>query len=116
MIVRITRASIRPNSEATAFGILRDATAGSARPDGLEAVFIARRGSGKLNEFVAVTVWRDAEALTTVMGAGWERPAFLPALDPFLIDASVDHYETIAESFEDVLTIADLPPPLLQRT
>lgn len=114
MIVRITRAAIRPNSEAAAFSILRDATAATGRPDGLEAVFIARRGSGKLNELVAVTVWRDADALTSVIGPGWEKPAFLPALDPLLIDATVDHYETVAEAYEDLLTLVDLPPPLLQ--
>jgi hypothetical protein len=116
LIVRITRAAIRPNSEAVAFGILRDATAATGRPNGLEAVFIARRGNGKLNELVAVTVWRDAETLTAVLGPGWENPAFLPALDPLLIDATVDHYETVAESYEDIMAIADLPPPLLQQT
>ena len=117
MIVRITRATIRPNHEPEAFSILRDATSGASRPAGLEAVFIARRGHGSsgLNELVAVTVWRDAEALSAVIGPGWEQPSFLATLDPLLVNATVDHYETIAESFEDILAIAHLPAAMVHE-
>jgi len=117
LIVRITRATIRPNNEPEAFTILRDATAGAGRPAGLEAVFIARRGHGTsgLNELVAVTVWRDAAALAAVIGPTWERPSFLPALDPLLVNATVDHYETVAESFDDLMAIAHLPSAMLHE-
>lgn len=117
MIVRITRATIRPNTEPEAFTILREATAEVGRPEGLEAIFIARRGHGTsgLNELVAVTVWRDAAALSAVIGPGWERPSFLPALDPMLVNATVEHYETIAESFDEVMAIAHLAPAMVHE-
>jgi hypothetical protein len=117
LIVRITRATIRPNAESEAFALLRDATAGIGRPDGLEAVFVARRGHGTsgLNELVAVTVWRDAEAINAVLGPAWDKPAFLAEVDPLVVNATVDHYETIAESFEDVMAVAHAPAAMVHE-
>jgi heme-degrading monooxygenase HmoA len=57
VIVRISRARIKPNSEAAAFQILREASSGFDRPQGLEALFISRRMATTGNELVAITVW-----------------------------------------------------------
>jgi hypothetical protein len=102
VIVRISRARIKPNSESAAFQILREASAETRRPPGLEALFLARRMSNSGNELVAVTVWLDLDSMTAVMSDDWQRPRFLPALDPLLEDASVEHFETIVEGYESL--------------
>ena len=107
MIVRITRGRIRPNNEGEAFEIVRqmmEATGGT-RPDGLEAVFLSRRAEGATIVIVSVTVWRDTEALTRVLGAAWTAPSFPPALAALLLESSVEHLETVAESFEDLALV-----------
>lgn len=103
MIVRISRARIKPNNESAAFEILREASTAAARPPGLEAMFISRRMANAGNELVAITVWLDLESMITIMSEDWQHPRFLPSLDPLLEDSSVEHFETIVESF-DTLT------------
>ena len=102
MIVRITRASIKANHEATVFQILREASAATPRPDGLEAMLISRRMGDGSDELVAITIWRDIDVLIATMGEGWHAPSFLPRLDPMLIEPSVEHYETIAENWDEL--------------
>jgi hypothetical protein len=60
VIVRISRARIRPNNEKAAFEILREATAAAPR---------------------------------------------LPSLDLLLEDSSVEHYETIVETYDSLKKI-----------
>ena len=105
MIVRISRARIKPNNEAAAFQILREASGATARPPGLEALFISRRMAESGNELLAITVWSDLEAMTSVLTDDWQRPRFLATLDPLLEDPSVEHYETIVEDYEALKTI-----------
>jgi heme-degrading monooxygenase HmoA len=105
VIVRISRARIKPNSEAAAFQILRDAVGSVDKPPGLEAVFISRRMSNGGNELVAISVWHDLEAMVAVVTDDWQRPRFLPSLDTLIEDPSVEHYETIAEDFEALKSI-----------
>jgi hypothetical protein len=100
VIVRISRARIKPNNESAAFQILRDAASATEAPPGLEALFLGRRMADGGNELVAVTVWQDLESMTAVMSDDWQRPRFLPSLDPFLEEASVEHFETVAEAYE----------------
>ena len=98
MIVRIARAKVQPNTEAIVFDALRKAAAaGPARTRGLEAFYITRHAVGGVNEVVAISVWRDADALATGIGSDWHKPAFLPSIDHLLEDASVEHLESIAE-------------------
>jgi hypothetical protein len=47
VIIRLTRAGIRPEMEAEAFGHLRRLSAGVGRPDGMEALFVGRRTAEK---------------------------------------------------------------------
>ena len=105
MIVRISRARIKPNNEAAAFKILRDVLGTVDRPAGLEALFISRRMANGGNELVAISVWRDLDAMVAVMTDDWQRPRFLPSLDPLIENPSVEHYETIVEDFEALRAI-----------
>ena len=107
MIVRISRGRIRRGSEAEAFGLLRDSIGGPNRPDGLEAFVIARRMVEGQLELVAMTTWRDLDSMIAVMGPDWQTPSWLPALAPLVESSSVEHLETIAESFHG---LADMNP------
>ena len=102
MIVRIARARIKPQAESAVFDVLRAATADDSRPPGMHSMMIGRRMDESGNELVAITVWTDVEALQSVMGPGYQTAQFFPALDPFLLDATVEHFETVVERFEDL--------------
>lgn len=101
MIVRISRGLIRRGDEAEAFGLLRASVSGSSRPDGLEAFVIARRMVEGQLELVAMSSWRDFESMVAVMGPDWQSPSWLPGLEALVESSSIEHLETIAESFHD---------------
>lgn len=107
MILRISRGRIRRGNEAEAFGLLRDSIGGPNHPDGLEAFVIARRMIEEQLELVAMTTWRDLDSMIAVMGQDWQTPSWLPGLEPLVESSSVEHLETIAESFHG---LADVDP------
>jgi hypothetical protein len=45
--------------------------------------------------------------MVAVMGEDWQTPSWLPALAPLVESSSVEHLETIAESFRG---LADVDP------
>lgn len=104
------------NHEAQAFEMLRKATEGQARPDGLEAFVIARRILQGRLELIAITSWRDLESMTAVMGPDWETPSWLPGLDQIVEDATVEHFETVAESFHGLAGLTPDTVDLLAPT
>jgi hypothetical protein len=103
MITRITRGSLRPNSEARVFEILR-AAAGSrdSRPEGMLGMSISRNVGENGVELVAVTIWSDLESMATVMGPNWQEPAWLPGLSDHIVDSRTELLETVVSSFEEV--------------
>ena len=105
VIVRVIRARIAPTREAEAFTILREVNAGSARPAGLVAIFVARRVSHDGDHMVAITVWTDVDAIEAALGRTWESPRFLPQLDPFLEDLSIEHFESIVDRYDELAAI-----------
>jgi hypothetical protein len=117
LIVRISRGRIRPGGEAQAFALLRDSVAGtSGHPDGLEAFVIARRMVEGQLELVAMTTWRDLESLVRVIGPDWHSPSWLPGLRELVEASSVEHLETIAESFHGLGQIDPASVDLLAPT
>jgi hypothetical protein len=119
MIVRISRGLIRRGDEAEAFELLRNALSGGGHPDGLEAFVIARRMIEGQLELVALTSWRDFDSMVAVMGPDWHTPSWLPSLDPLVESSSVEHLETIAESFHGLRALdpdaVDLLAPTLDE-
>jgi predicted TIM-barrel fold metal-dependent hydrolase len=109
MIVRLSRARLRRDREDGAFEFLRKASSAGPKPPGMEAMFIGRRTSADADEIVAITVWHDLDALISIFGPSWSEPSFFPELDDAIIDASVEHFETIAERYED-LSVIGLEP------
>ena len=105
MIVRLSRARLRRDREDGAFEYLRKAASGGPRPDGMEAMFIGRRTAADADELVAITVWRDLDTLVRIFGPTWSEPNFFPELRHAIIDSTVEHFETIAERYEDLPTL-----------
>jgi hypothetical protein len=120
VIVRISRGRIRPGGEADAFLMLRNAVSGSNHPDGLEAFVIARRMVEGQLELVALTSWRDLDSMVAVMGPDWHTPSWLPGLADMVEESSVEHLETIAESFHGLAGLdpdaIDLLAPTVAET
>jgi hypothetical protein len=109
MIVRLSRARLRRNREDGAFEFLRKASSAGPRPAGMEAMFIGRRTGAEADEIVAITVWRDLDTLIAIFGPSWSEPSFFPELKDAIIDSTVEHFETIAERYED-LSVIGLEP------
>jgi hypothetical protein len=105
MIVRLSRARLRRDREDGAFEFLRKASSAGPKPAGMEAMFVGRRTGTDADEIVAITVWRDLDALISIFGPSWSEPGFFPELDDAIIDSTVEHFETIAERYEDLSTI-----------
>ena len=115
--MRISRGRIRPGHEAEAFGLLRETVvAGQGSNPGLVAFVIARRMIEGQLELVAMTTWHDLGSMIGVMGQEWQTPSWLPALEPFVESSSVEHLETIAESFRGLADIDPDAPDLLSPT
>ena len=87
------------------FEILRQAAAGATRPPGLESMQVARRMGDLGNELVAITVWTDLGSIEAAFGSGFLRPSFLPALEPHLEGATLEHFETVVDRFEDLADV-----------
>jgi hypothetical protein len=68
-------------------------------------MFIGRRTGTDADELVAITVWRDLDALVTIFGPTWSEPNFFPELENAIIDSTVEHFETIAERYEELSTL-----------
>jgi hypothetical protein len=103
----MSRGRIRRGQEAEAFGLLRESLTGQGPTPGLVAFVIARRMVEGQLELVAWTTWRDLDSMVAVMGEDWQTPSWLPALAPLVESSSVEHLETIAESFRG---LADVDP------
>jgi len=116
VIVRISRGRVRRGHEAEAFGLLRETVAGQGTTPGLVAFVIARRMIDGQLELVAMTTWHDLGSMIAVMGDDWQTPSWLPALEPLVESSSVEHLETIAESFRGLAAIDPYVPDLPATT
>ena len=106
MITRITRGKLRANTEPRVFELLREATKANPRPPGMLGLSISRQvKDGGVIELVAVTIWRDVEAMSAVMGPQWSEPTWLPSLREAIADSSLEILETIVSSYEDLPSV-----------
>jgi len=105
MITRITRGTLRPNTEARVFEILRRAAARHASPPGMLSVSISRRVTDRTVEFVAITIWSDLEQMAAIMGPSWRDVAWLPGLSECVVESSVEILETVVSSVDDLVRL-----------
>ena len=102
MITRITRGTLRPNSEGRVFEILREATRANPRPPGLLGVSISRHVNGSVTELVSVSIWQDVDTMAAVIGPAWREPAWLPGLDEAIASSSLEILETVVSSYDEL--------------
>lgn len=106
MIIRITRGQVRQDAEGEVVARLRAATEARGRPDGLHALFIGRQLGPRGVELVAITVWRDANTITDVLGEGWESSKWLAGVDEHMSNSTVEHWETAVEDFDPAVAFS----------
>lgn len=109
MITRITRGTLRRDSEARVFGALREAVElAPSPPSGLLSFGLHRRLKGpSAVELVAITVWQDMESMATALGPGWQQPAFLPGLADSITETSLEILEGVILGYEDIPRLAE---------
>jgi heme-degrading monooxygenase HmoA len=105
VIIRISRSRIRSGSEEQVMAIVRAATVSFGQPDGLEYTQIGRRLEGSSEYLVAVSVWRDLEAMRAALGPDLQRP-MSSGLEAYLDSFAVEHYETVAAGLEELVPSA----------
>jgi hypothetical protein len=103
VIIRVTRSQIRSGSEEQVIALVRAATSGGAVPAGLEDVHIGRRMEGSAEQLIAISVWKDLRSLVETLGPNWSEPTSLPGLDAFVESTTVDHFESLIDSYEELL-------------
>jgi hypothetical protein len=65
-------------------------------------------------ELIAITVWRDVDALIRVLGDGWESPRWLADVDDLITNSTVEHWETAVEAFDPMDAVAlGAPMPVI---
>lgn len=106
MIVRVSRARIRPGKEQHVVDTLREAASQTAGPpQGLRGLVIARRASTngtRTDQIVGITVWDDLDSLTSALGPTWAQPATMPGLEEFVEATEVEHFETLVGSVQEL--------------
>jgi heme-degrading monooxygenase HmoA len=103
VIIRVSRSRIRDGSEEQVMAIVRAAVSRADQPDGLEYAQMGRRLEDRSEMLVAVSVWRDLEALTAALGPDWHQVTTLPGLEEYIESSAVEHYETIAAGLDELL-------------
>jgi len=103
MITRVTRGTVRRNSEGRVFNILREATEAMPRPPGLLGVSISRQVKGDVVELLSVSIWQDFDAMTAIIGPNWREPSWLPGLGEAIESSSLEILETVVSSYEDLV-------------
>jgi heme-degrading monooxygenase HmoA len=111
VIVRVSRARIKPGMEEEVFSRIRQMTvARRGVPVGQRGVVIARRVAedARATEVVAITIWEDMDSMIAILGPDWQRAVSFPSFQEYVTDGQADHYETLAVNWEGLLSIAGL--------
>ena len=91
MIVRVARAEVARDLEPDAFAAFRSVILEPQGPEGMESMHLARRTGGPDVHLIAVSVWRDVDALAAAIGPTWHQPSFFPQIDKVLTDRTLEH-------------------------
>lgn len=106
VIIRVARGHVRQDAEGEVVARLRAAVEGRGRPEGLHALFIGRHLTSAGMELIAITVWRDANAIAEVLGHGWESSKWMAGVDEHMSNSSVEHWESAVEEFDPAVAFS----------
>lgn len=107
MITRITRGTLRPNTEARVFEILRTAATSTPSVPGMVSMSISRRIDPAGIRLVAITQWETMASMVAQLGDNSNQPAWPPGLADCVAESEVELLETVVSSFQE---LADLVP------
>lgn len=100
MIVRIYRARVVRGQEERFLRFLRDDAMPHIERAGAVATYYGRRVGEAGEDFMAISVWQDLEALERAV-PDWRRPIPFPSLESMLVEGFVEHYETVGNTSPD---------------
>ena len=99
MILRVTRTRVIPGHENQVLEIVREMSTGMRDSvPGLRWVSFGRAlDSDQVMSLVSVTLWDSLDALIAVMGDGWATGSILPGSEGYVLEMTVEHFETTLE-------------------
>lgn len=65
-------------------------------------VSISRHVWDGMTELVSVSIWRDVDSMTAVIGPSWREPTWLPGLSEAIADSSLEILETVVSSYDEL--------------
>jgi hypothetical protein len=110
VIVRVSRARIKPGMDEQVFALLKKRTDDGGKPPlGQRGVLIATRQADDPSgtEIFALTLWEDEDSMAAALGPDWRRAVTFASFQELLTDAESQHYETLATRWEELTHLAD---------
>jgi heme-degrading monooxygenase HmoA len=101
MIARIWRGAVRTaDADAYADYIRQTGVADYERTPGNRGVWMLRRNTGELTEFVMFTLWESLDAVKLFAGDDYEKAVYYPDDERYLVerDETTTHFEVIGSA------------------
>jgi heme-degrading monooxygenase HmoA len=103
MILRVTRARVRPDHEHYVLDVLREMTASMGAIPGLRSAEFGRALEDDVMWFVAITRWDSLDAIRAVYGESWLTASILPGSENYILETKVEHFETALDDITDLV-------------
>jgi heme-degrading monooxygenase HmoA len=96
VIIRVFRPTIHPGKQSEFESFLRNtAVPLVSQQPGLVAQHVGRPRDASSTEYLYVTVWADADAITAFAGQHWQEAVIAPDEEHLLQDTWIAHYESL---------------------
>ena len=96
MVIRVFRARVQPGKQAAFERYFREVGLPRLRSqDGLIECYAGRPADQNPYEFVAVSIWRDVDALKTYVGQHWQDTSPTQEQEHLLREIFVHHYDAL---------------------
>ena len=99
MILRVTRTRVIPGHEDQVLDVIRglaERMRGSV-PGLRSASFVRAMDRDQVMSLVSITEWESIDALRAVLGDRWAEGSILPGSEAYVLDMTVEHFETTLE-------------------
>ncbi|HEU0245086.1 MAG TPA: antibiotic biosynthesis monooxygenase family protein [Candidatus Limnocylindrales bacterium] len=102
MIVRVTRSRIKGGHEPEVLDVVRRLTGEMGAIPGLRAAMFGRSIASDGSWLLSITEWESVEAIQAVYGDRWAERSLLPGVEPYIVETTVEHFES---TLEDVTAV-----------
>ncbi len=103
VILRVTRARVRPDHEGYVLEVLRKMTASMGAIPGLRSAEFGRALEDDVMWFVAITRWDSIDAIRAVYGESWLNATILPGSEDYILETKVEHFETALDDITELV-------------